>query len=74
MVDYLSACCTVDFRCIFRVACLGNLCFGKCNVLYCSVWGVQTNCMRNVEYSNVTQINCVGRFSSVYMYMLPMSQ
>ena len=35
---------TVDFSCVrtFRVACVGNLCFGKCGVLHCSVWDVQT--------------------------------
>ena len=35
---------TVDFSCVctFRVACMGNLCFGKCCVLHCSLWAVQT--------------------------------
>ena len=26
----------------YYVACTGNLCFGKCGILHCSLWGVQT--------------------------------
>ena len=38
---------------MFRVACTGNLCFGKCGVLHCSLWAVQTHnyiyATRNVQ-------------------------
>ena len=35
---------TVDFRYVwtFRVACAGNLCFGKCSIFHCGLWDVQT--------------------------------
>ena len=35
---------SVNFSCVlrFRAACMGNLCFGKCSVLHCSLWAVQT--------------------------------
>ena len=47
---------------MFRVACTGNLCFGKCGVLHCSLWAVQTHnyiyATRNVQMH--LKSNCTG--------------
>ena len=46
-----------------RVACTGNLCFGKCGILHCSQWGVQSINFPYTQHGmfqvNATEISCI---------------
>ena len=53
----------VDFRADVCENCMGNICLGKCSVLHCSLWAVQSInflfvLIHNTECSNSLEINC----------------
>ena len=62
---------TVNFS-TFRVARTGNICLGKCCVLHCSLWGVQTIHfpIRIMQCSNATEINCSYFQTVSYVWLL----
>ena len=37
---------------------MGNLCFGKCGVLHCSLWAVQTMGMGNLCFGKCGVLHC----------------